>query len=109
MKRKQSLKDQAIDIANKREYARKYYQAHKQEARAYYILHRGRIRYIAERWRRDNRERYLEQQREYDRTKRIRAHAQDRVDQYEKERKNMLVRRFWQQGIADRIKALKRP
>ncbi len=72
MKRKQSLKDQAIDLANKREYARKYYQAHKQEARAYYILNRGRIRYIAERWRRDNRERYLAQQAEYDRT--VRPH-----------------------------------
>ncbi|KKM88407.1 hypothetical protein LCGC14_1259040 [marine sediment metagenome] len=109
VKKKQSLKDQAIDIANKREYARKYYQAHKDKSRAYYRANSAKIKERAMVWRVANRERYLEQQAEYDRTQRLHRVRDKKLDQYIIETAKKSFSLIWSQGIADRIKALKRP
>ena len=66
-----SHKDLAIDIANKREYARAYYQAHKADSRARYQKDKEKIKARSAKWKVDNRERYLKQQAAYDRTGRV--------------------------------------
>lgn len=70
MTRTKSHSDQAIDLANKRVYARRYYQANKARSRVYYLANREKIKARAKAWRLDHPEEYLNQQRYYDRFKR---------------------------------------
>ena len=109
MKRKKSHKDLAIQMINKREYARKYYQAHKARARAYYLSNSLRIKERAMVWRVANRERYLEQQREYDRTVRLYRTVEKRLKEVVNEGKKRELNREYGKYAADRIKAFKWP
>ncbi len=70
MKRKKSHKDQAIELANKRAYARRYYEAHLDESREYYQENKDKIKRRAAAWRKRHRARYLKQQSDYDQFKR---------------------------------------
>lgn len=67
------LAELALEL--ERSYAREYYKAHKEEAQAYYITNQKVIKERASKWKRDNRERYLKQQRDYDRNRRVSNYA----------------------------------
>lgn len=65
MTAKLSHSDQAVDIANRRAYARRYYQANKDKARTYYQVNKEKIKARSKAWRQANRKRYLKQQSTY--------------------------------------------
>lgn len=90
MTKSKSHKDMAIEIANKRKYAKKYYETHKAEARARYLKDKEKIKARSVKWKVDNRAQYLEQQARYDLFKRGSLTIQERFEKAIRRREKRL-------------------